>query len=113
MHSLGSYAPGPRLQRATQVGDPLLDLLQPGRGLRLQALTFSTALLPGTLSDLLQPRALLLELRDDFPDLSSPAKHTLIIDEGRVHPRMGEPDGLQTSTRPAESKPNHRAKNRG
>src|SRR5215203_7060202 len=69
----------PLLQGGPQVGDPLLDLLQPGRGLRLQALTFSTALIPGTLSDLLQPSALILELRDQFPYLTSPAEHTLMI----------------------------------
>ena len=38
-----------------QISDPLLDLLQPSRSLRLQALTFGTTLIPGTLSDLLQP----------------------------------------------------------
>ena len=45
---------GPLLQGGPQVGDPLLDLLQPSRSLRLQALTFSTALMSGTLPDLLQ-----------------------------------------------------------
>src|SRR5829696_2371055 len=85
----------PLLQGGPQVGDPLLDLLQPGRGLRLQALTFSTALIPGTLPDPLQPRALILELRDQFPYLTSPAEHTLMI-LGRNSPRLprrpvGEP----------------------
>jgi hypothetical protein len=85
----------PLLQGGPEVGDPLLDLLQPGRGLRLQALTFSTALIPGTLPDPLQPRALILELRDHFPYLSSPAEHTLMI-LGRNSPRLprrpvGEP----------------------
>ena len=45
---------GPLLQGSPKVSDPLLDLLQPSRSLRLQALTFSTALIPGTLPDLLQ-----------------------------------------------------------
>jgi hypothetical protein len=39
----------PATQEGSQSGDTLLDLLEPGRGLRLQAFALGAALLPGSL----------------------------------------------------------------
>src|SRR5215217_3628202 len=63
-----------RLQRGSEVVDPLVDVPQPGLGLRLQTLALGAALPPGAEPHLLQPCALLLQLRDHLPDLCSPAQ---------------------------------------
>src|SRR5829696_8532539 len=61
------------LEGSPQVVDVVADLLQALLGLRLQALTLETAESSGAALLLLQPEALLLQLRDPVADLSSPA----------------------------------------
>jgi hypothetical protein len=60
-------------REAPKVTDPLFDIPQPGLGLGHQALALGAAPPPGALPDLLQPSALVLQLRDDVSDVSSPA----------------------------------------
>jgi hypothetical protein len=69
---------GRLLQGGLQVTDTLLDVPQPGRGLRLQALTLGTTLPLSAQPYLLQPCSLLLKLRDNFSDLSSPTNRALM-----------------------------------
>jgi hypothetical protein len=78
---------GALLQGGPQVVDLLLDVPQPGRGLRLQALPIGTTLPPSALPHLLQPCALLLKLRDNFPDLSSPPHRAPMISPREVTSR--------------------------
>jgi hypothetical protein len=61
------------LQGSPQVVDVMADLLQFGPELRLQALALGTTVSSGAAPLLLQPEALLLQLRDPLADLSSPA----------------------------------------
>src|SRR5215216_6971847 len=61
------------LQGSPQVVDVVADLLQFGTELRLQALALGSAEPSGAAPLLLQPEALLLQLRDPVTDLSSPA----------------------------------------
>ena len=61
------------LQGSPQVVDVVADLLQFGPELRLQALAVRTAEPSGAAPLLLQPEALLLQLRDPVADLSTPA----------------------------------------
>jgi hypothetical protein len=56
-----------------QVGDVVADLLHFGPELRLQEFALRTAEPSGEAPLLLQPEALLLQLRDPVADLSSPA----------------------------------------
>ena len=61
------------LKGSPQVVDVVADLLQFGTELRLQALALGSAESSGTAPLLLQPEALLLQLRDPVADLSTPA----------------------------------------
>lgn len=77
---------GALLQGGPKVGDSLLDLPQPGRGLRLQALALRAALPLGSQPHCLQPGALSLQLRYLFPDAFAPFRHPLIIPGSRFLP---------------------------
>ena len=61
------------LKGSPKVVNVVADLLQFGSELRLQALALGTAETSGAAPLLLQPEALLLQLRDPVSDLSSPA----------------------------------------
>ena len=65
-------------QGSLQVVDVVADLLQFGAKLRFQALAFGIIEPSGAAPLLLQPEALLLQLRDSLADLSSPA-HVLSL----------------------------------
>ena len=70
---------GALLQEGPKVGDPLLDLPQPGRGLRVQARALWSALRSGALPHTHQPRALPLQLGYQLLDPSPTARHALIL----------------------------------
>src|ERR671913_2081499 len=74
-------------QGSPQVVYVVADLLHFGPELRLQALALGTAEVSGAAPLLLQPEALLLQLRDPVADLSSPA-HVLasMIPRGLLSP---------------------------
>ena len=77
---------GALLQGGPKVGDPPVDVPQPGRGLRLQALALRATLRLGSQPHFLKPRALPLQLRYLFPDAIAPFRHPLIIPGGRLLP---------------------------